>query len=191
MITSVRTYRRFSARIGGLVCAIFLASTAPAVSQDISDSHLSAARATVKASGATTRFDLILPQVLQDVKTRFIANRPDLESQITDIANQEAIAIASRRSDLEREVASIFARIFTEAELVELEAFYSTETGKKLLAETDVLGRQIVAASRVWANGIARDLETNLAQALNEQFGATVEPAEAAATNGAATTETQ
>ncbi|MEM1366247.1 MAG: DUF2059 domain-containing protein [Pseudomonadota bacterium] len=187
----MRTYRRFSARIGGLVCAIFLASTAPAVSQDISDSHLSAARATVKASGATTRFDLILPQVLQDVKTRFIANRPDLESQITDIANQEAIAIASRRSDLEREVASIFARIFTEAELVELEAFYSTETGKKLLAETDVLGRQIVAASRVWANGIARDLETNLAQALNEQFGATVEPAEAAATNGAATTETQ
>lgn len=176
----LRAPRSLTANLAGLSIAALLAFAGPAAAQDISDSHLAIARATVKASGATSRFDLILPQLLQDVKTRFISNRPDLEAEITDVANQEAIAIAPRRADLEREVATIFARVFTEAELVELEAFYTTDTGKKLLAETDVIGRQIVAASRVWGNGIGRDLEINITKTLNEKYGATVEAEEAA-----------
>ncbi|MEO0636654.1 MAG: DUF2059 domain-containing protein [Pseudomonadota bacterium] len=192
MQNTQRGSNRFAATALGLGLAALVAGSGPAIAQDISDSHLAAARATVNASEATTRFDIILPQVLQDVKTRFISNRPDLENEITEVANEEAIAIASRRADLEREVATIFARVFSEAELQELEAFYSTEVGKKLLAETDVIGRQILAASRVWANGIARDLEVNVARKLDEQFGATVEPAEEAApADGAEATPTQ
>ncbi|MEO0496694.1 MAG: DUF2059 domain-containing protein [Pseudomonadota bacterium] len=193
MSNYLRASRCFTAKLAGLSCAAFLVFATPSVAQEISDSHLSVARATVKASGATSRFDLILPQLLQDVKTRFISNRPDLEAEITDVANEEAIAIAPRRADLEREVATIFARVFTEAELVELEAFYSTDTGKKLLAETDVISRQIVAASRVWANGIGRDLEINVTKTMNVRFGATVEAeeADAAADGTGAAAETQ
>ena len=150
-------------------CALMFSS--PVFAQDLSEAHLKAARAAVKASGSTGRFDLILPQVLQDVKSRFISNRPDLEAEITEVANDQAIALAPRRADLENEIAVVIGKIFSEEELKELEVFYSTAVGKKLLSETDVIGRQVVAASRVWANGIARDLEKNVSDVLTEKYG--------------------
>jgi hypothetical protein len=177
----VKTRLKSLALSAVVASASFAVLPSAAFAQDVSESHFSAARDAVAASGATDRFDLILPNILQDVKTRFIANRPDLEAEITGVANDEAIALASRRTNLEKEVANIFAKVFTEEELRELEAFYSTDTGKKLLQETDVITRQVVAASRVWGRGMARDLETNVSKVLSERFGASAAAPAAAA----------
>lgn len=158
-----------------LSCASTLAfSNLAALAEDFSQSHIEAARGVVKASGSTDRFDAILPQILQDTKERFISARPDLEAQITEVANDEAVKIASRRRDLEDEIANIFARIFSEEELSELETFYSTSTGQKLLKEIGVIDRQSLAASRVWATGIARDLENSVDKVLVEKFKASI-----------------
>ena len=135
-------------------------SAAPqqAASDDISDSHLAAARAAVAAIKATDQFDQILFNAATQIKSELIANRPDMESQISDMVDDAAIGLAPRRADLENEVGRIYARLFTEDELKTISGFYSSGAGKKLLEQGPVATRDMLQAAEVWSKGIVRDL---------------------------------
>ena len=86
----------------------------------------------------------------------------------TLLVDEAAISLAGRRGDLEGEIVQIFARVFTEEELTAIADFYETEAGKKFLSETPVIIREIDRASRVWSNGVQRDL----AEAVREKMTA-------------------
>jgi len=162
-----QTFRRAAAAIAGAILLLtFLSPSARA--QDVTESHLKAARAAVAASNSTGSLDDILPRLAEQAKQNLITNRPDAADQINVIVNDVAISLAPRRADLEDEVARAYARIFTEAELNEIAAFYLTETGKKLIAQTPDVARSIDQAARVWTNGIQRDLRNEVGKKLVE-----------------------
>ena len=133
-----------------------------ASSQEISDDHLAAAKSAIKAIGSTRQFDNILPGMAASTKTALIQNRPDLQAEITEIVDNAAIELAPRRGDLENEVANVYAKVFTEDELMAIAEFYSSEHGKKLIKETPVLAREIQAAAKVWGVGLSRDLNKSV-----------------------------
>ena len=54
------------------------------------------------------------------------ANRPDIESEISDTVDEVAISLASRRGDLEKEIVDVYTRKFTQAELESIS--YNTVT---------------------------------------------------------------
>ena len=147
-----------------LFTLVFLVVAAPTFAQDaeISESHLKAAREAVAAIKATEEFDRILPQAAAALKQELIQKNPDLQEAIIQIVDEETIALAARRADLEKEAALAYARVFSEQQLNEIAAFYNTETGKKLISDGPIVTRELFKAADIWQRGVARDLAENV-----------------------------
>jgi uncharacterized protein len=169
--------RRFSAILAA--SAVF-AFSSPAFSQDVSEGHLKAARAAVAAIDATDPFDNILPQAAAALQQQLIQKNPDMQELIGRTVSEKALALASRRADLEKEAATAYAKVFSEKELTEIAAFYNSDSGKKLLDSGPAVTRDLLKAAEIWQNGLARDLAQQVGETLAAAAKAAA-PANAAA----------
>ncbi|MBC2886689.1 DUF2059 domain-containing protein [Ochrobactrum sp. CM-21-5] len=162
-------FRRLIAPFSALV---LIAGVHAASAQEISEAHLEAARSAIAAINATEQFDEILPNAARALKGELIQKDPNLEALITKTVDDKALALASRRADLETESARAYAKAFSEDELKAIAAFYTSPAGKKLLSEGPIVTREVVKAANIWQNGIARDLAQSVGEVLAAQAGA-------------------
>jgi len=144
--------------VGAVVVVGMSVASAFAAEGDISASHIKAARAAMNAIGITNPFDNILPTISTQLKSTLIQGSPNYEELINETVDEQALKLAPRRADLEKEAATIYAKAFTEQELNEIAAFYSTPTGKKLLKDGPISIRELSKAGDIWATGISRDM---------------------------------
>src|SRR5690606_22972124 len=110
-----------------------------------------------------------------------IQKNPDLQADINRIVDQTALSLAVRRGDLEKEASLAYARVFTEAELKDIATFYQSESGKKLMNDGPIAGREIIKAAEIWQRGIGRDLAQQVGEQLSKVAPA---PAEAPVATG-------
>jgi hypothetical protein len=160
-----------------VTAAVVLSGVTFASAQEITESHLKAARAAIAATHATDSMDTILPQANQMLKLEMIQKNPDRETDIVQFVDDETLALAPRRGDLEKEVATVFAKIFTEQELNDIAAFHNSPAGKKFISETPVIGREVEKAVNIWQIGIARDLSQAVAKKLSDSAPVQAQPA--------------
>ncbi|MEQ1942518.1 DUF2059 domain-containing protein [Mesorhizobium sp. VNQ89] len=139
---------------------------------------------------ATEQYDLLLPAAAQMLKTELIQQNPDLTDLISSTVDEKALALAARRADLEKEVALIYARAFSEAELNTIATFYTSEAGVKLLSQGPLINRDMTRAVDIWQRGIQRDLanevSTTITNIIQAQAKANPPPAQATPEAGAA-----
>ncbi|MGE3364677.1 MAG: DUF2059 domain-containing protein [Rhizobiaceae bacterium] len=164
---------------GAVATAIVISHAA--VAQEISEAHMKAARSAVAAIQATSDFDAILPQAALALKNQLISQNPDLQALIDSSVNEKALAMSSRRADLEKEAATVYAKVFSEEDLNAIATFYTSPAGKKLLADGPIVTREVLKAADIWQRGIARDLAQEVAKVLSDNAN------KAAGTTGAAT----
>ncbi len=168
-------------RLRGLSVAMtasaFVALASHSRAQDISDAHLAAARAAVDAINATDLYDNILPQAAFALKAQLIQQNPNLQALIGATVDEKTIALAARRADLEREAALAYARVFPEADLNAIAAFYNTAPGKKLISDGPLVSREVAKAAEIWQRGISRDLAVEVGEQLQKVVGAQAQPA--------------
>ena len=158
-------FRRLAVAFGALALAATV--SLPVAAQEIAASHLAAARSALAALHATDEFDIILPSAAQALKSELIQKNPDLQEIIIEVVDQTAFALPARRGDLEREAATVYARAFSESELDEIAAFYTSGAGRKLLSEGANVTREVLVAADIWQRGIARDLAQQVGDELN------------------------
>jgi uncharacterized protein len=184
MKTGSVTLMRFSKFVLPSVAALAFSSLAltSAKAQEISESHLNAARAAIAATDATDQFDNILPNAAELLRAELLRKDPNLLDQINTVVTDKTIVLAGRRADLETEAARVYARVFTEDELKAIAAFYETPAGKKLLSDGPIVIRELIKAANIWQEGIARDLAVEVGTELRALV-----PASPAAADGAAT----
>lgn len=151
-----------------LTASAFLATASLASAQEIPASHLEAARAAIDAINATDQYDTIIPQAAQALMQELIQQNPDLQELVIATVREKALAISSRRTDLEKEAAMAYAKAFTEEELNAIAAFYTSEPGKKLLATGPLVTRELVKAAEIWQRGVARDLAVEVGKHLEQ-----------------------
>lgn len=151
--------------------AVAFAAT-PSLAQEVAESHLKAAKAAIAAIHATDSFDNILPQAAVALESSLIQKNPDLEELIGTTVSTKALELAPRRADLEKEAAIAYAKVFSEQELNDIAAFYTTEAGKKLLENGPIVSRELIKAANIWQNGIARDLAQGVGEAMQAAVGA-------------------
>lgn len=140
--------------------------------QDVTEDQIKAARAAIDALGATVNFDNILPSLAERMKASLIQASPNHESEINAVVDEQALALAPRRADLEREAATIYAKTFTQEELKAIADFYNSPVGKKLLRDGPIAVRELVKAAEIWASGIQRDLSVESSKKLETVIGA-------------------
>lgn len=154
--------------------AVLLSASVPAVqAQDVTEDQITAARATIAALGVTNSFDNILPNLAERLKNTLIQASPNHQELITATVDEKALGLAGRRSDLEREAATIYAKTFTVDELNAIAAFYSSPAGKKLLNDGPIASRELLKAADIWASGVSRDLTNEATKSLDEKIGST------------------
>ena len=169
-----------------LIASAFVAVASHAVAQEISETHLKAARDAISAEGATNSYDLLLPAAAQMLKTELIQQNPDLVDVITATVDEKALALASRRADLEREAALVYARTFSEAELITIATFFNSEAGKKLLSQRPIVAREVTRAADIWQRGIQRDLAAEVGKQISDIVDAQVKADRQSGGGGAA-----
>ena len=136
--------------------------------QEISEPHLQAARAAIDAINATDQYDSIIPRAAQALMQELIQQNPDLQEVVIATVRERALALSSRRADLEKEAALAYARAFTEEELQAISAFYASEPGKKLLSTGPIVARELAKAAEIWQRGVARDLAVEVGKHLEQ-----------------------
>lgn len=165
-----------------LVAAATAFSALPALSQEISESHLKASRAAIAAIRVTDRFDTILPSAAITLKTELLRQNPNLEALINETVDAKTLAMAGRRGDLEREAALAFAHAFTEDELNAIAAFYSTEAGKKFIDKGPEATGEVYKAAEIWQRGVIRDLAQTVGEEMRQKAPVVQDPASTAGT---------
>lgn len=148
---------------------------------DVTDEQMKAARAAIKAIGATVPFDNILPNVAEQIKANLIQASPNYQDIISSTVDQKALELAPRRGDLEREAATIYAKAFTVEELNAITAFFDSPVGKKFLKDVPLANRELLKAADIWGAGVQRDLTNESSNALEKIVGAKVKAGEAPA----------
>lgn len=140
------------------------APAAPAA-PEASPSHTAAAVEFLTISGVTKGFEDMIPQFLDQVRVRYVGQRPE----IADMINQAAFGLVpefvKRRDDLNKDLAQIYTARFTEDELNQMVAFYKTPAGQKFSSmQSDVL-QASVPVVQAWS----RKLSTDMAARIKEE----------------------
>ena len=148
---------------------------------EVTDEQLKAAYAAIKATGATVPFDSILPNIAEQLKASFIQASPNYQDIISTTVDDDALALAGRRGDLEKEAATVYAKTFTTDELNTIANFFNSDVGKKFLKDVPLANRELFKAADIWSAGVQRDLTKSAADKLEKIIGEKIKAGQAPA----------
>ena len=164
--------QRFGGIAFGAVIAASVWASSGFAADGASEAHLKAARAAINAIRVTNPFDNILPTISMQLKNTLIQGSPNYEPLISETVDEQALKLAPRRADLEKEAAEIYAKAFTEEELNAIAAFYTSPAGAKLLKDGPLAIRELGKAGDIWATGISRDMTKITNEELEKKIAA-------------------
>ena len=156
-------------RIGLAAIAMVAALGGQAAAQEVSQSHLDAALEAVKSAGAARGFDSVLPAIADRVKSRLIRVRPDLHQEISATVEAMALQLTPRRTDLDTAVARVWARSFTEDELVTIAEFYKSPTGQKFAEIGPRVIQESLREVESWSTRVGEELYEKSREDLTKQ----------------------
>jgi hypothetical protein len=156
-------------RIGLAVLVVAAAFGGPAGAQEISRSHLDAALVAVQSAGAARGFDSVLPAIAERIKGRLIRMRPDLHQEISATVEQVALQLAVRRQDLDEAVARVWAKNFTEDELVTIAEFYKSPTGQKFAEIGPRVIQDSLKSVESWSTRVGEEMYEMSRESLTKQ----------------------
>jgi hypothetical protein len=149
--------------------AVVMLAANPVRAQEISQSHLAAALDALASAKASRGFDTVLPALSERVQNQLIRIRPDLHKQITDVVEAVALKLVARRADLDNDIARIWAKSFTEEELLAIAAFFKSPAGVKYAD----LGPRVIAESyqavQGWSDRVGAELLEKSREELKKQ----------------------
>ncbi|NVK34973.1 MAG: DUF2059 domain-containing protein [Rhodobacteraceae bacterium] len=154
---------------GAMLLAAVLGVTAANAQDSFSEKHIDAARQVVTATKALEPFDNILPVLAEQTRTLFIQSDPSRTAEISEVTTDVAIKLAARRSELNKLVYEVWARRFSEEELVQLAEFYTSPLGAKLAKEGPVIAALSIGAARQWQDKISTEMVALVREELDKR----------------------
>ncbi|WP_421724144.1 DUF2059 domain-containing protein [Bauldia sp.] len=154
-----------------LSAAIFAAAigVTPVKAQEITETHLEAALDALRSSPAARSYDDLLPAVAEAVKSQLILIRPDLHAVIGETVDEVVLTLVPRRSDLDQELARVWAQGFTEDELVTIAEFYNSPAGRKFNETGPRVISDSFGVAQAWAGRVREELIEATRVRLREQ----------------------
>jgi hypothetical protein len=128
------------------------------ISGEIPQESIDLAKQLVRLSGNARAFDQLLPNIADQTKNLFIRANPQMQLGIISIVDRLALTLVPRRSELDEQLARIWASGFSDDEMLELIAFYESDTGKKFAEVYPKLLAVEVAAAEQWSASVGEEL---------------------------------
>jgi len=142
----------------GLALTLNAQAQAPKAPPPPSASAIAAASELLVIKKAGQIYQGIVPSVIQRTKDAILQNNLNYQKDLNEIALKLATDLASKRDEVGKAMAEIYATNFTEQELKDLIAFYKTPLGQKFL---DVEPKTItgsVAFMNDWAAAFSNEV---------------------------------
>ncbi len=137
--------------------------------QQPSAAAVATAKQLIQIKGSTTYFDPLVPGVIEQAKNMFAQQSPNLIKELNDVAAQLRTELAPRHDELNEQFARLYAQHFTEQELKDILAFYSSPVGKKLTAEEPAFVEQSLRYAQDWANKLSDDVIAKMRAAMKKK----------------------
>jgi uncharacterized protein len=157
-----------AAMFGGVLAAMMLVP-APAAPQSPAADTMAVARELVAASRAGDQIKTLLPLIFQQIKPMIVQNRPEVERDFDKIMPLMLELMNSRIEDFAEAMALIYARNFTVAELRQIQAFYHTPAGQKLLDRMPAIAQESMALGQKVGQTIAKELQGRVIEELRKR----------------------
>jgi len=149
---------------------IALALSSPAVyAQPASMAGLLTAKEIVEVTGSTTLFNTLIAGVIEQAKNLLLQQNPNLSKVLGEVANKMRTDLTPRLSELNNEVARLYATHFTESELKDILAFYKTPAGKKLIVQQPRVADASMKFAQDWANKLSDQVVAKMREELKKK----------------------
>ena len=152
-----------------IVLAAVLYASAPSRAESPSPETLAAARELVATAKATDNFKKILPSMVQAMKPAIVQGRPAVEKDYDVVASRMSELANARLADLAELIAQIYARNYTASEMREIQAFYQTLTGQKVIQTAPVIAQQSLLVGQEWGKSLAADVRARITDELRKR----------------------
>jgi uncharacterized protein len=152
------------------VCVtICLLAAGPAAAQSPSPDTLAAARELIVTMRAADYFKTIMPAIVQQLKPAIVQNRPQVERDYDAIMPLMLDSMNARVSEIIDQVAALYARNFTVAELNEVVAFYRGPTGQKFIQKLPLITQESMVIGQRFGQSIATELRSRIVDELRKR----------------------
>jgi len=127
------------------------------------------AKQLVMVTGATALFNPIVAGVVEQAKLLYLQQDPGLGKDLNEISERMRKDLQPRFDELTNEVARLYATHFTEQELKDILAFYSSPAGKKMLTEQPVVIGASLKFAQDWANKLSEQVTERMRDELKKK----------------------
>jgi len=150
-----------------ILLAAALAAAVPSFAEDIDPEKHAEIVKLVNATGGIQRAEQMNALFIGTIMKAISSANPNVPPKVAAIVAEEVTAVIHDNAQAFTELAvQSIARHFSLAEIREINAFYATDVGKKMLAVMPDLSRESLAAGMKWGQA----LQPQLLERLRERF---------------------
>lgn len=152
-----------------MIAAVLLLSISAAAAETPDADALAAARNLVTTMKLTSRFEALVPIIIQGLKPALVQNRPEVERDFDAMVPTMLEAFRPYYNGMIDSVAVVYASNFTTQELRDIDAFYHQPAGQKLLEKTQTIMQQSLQIGQDFGQRAAQDLRNRIADELRNR----------------------
>jgi len=152
-----------------ILAALIMALSCRASAQTPSPEAMTAARALVTTMKLEARYKAMLPVILLGIKPALVQDRPEIERDYDAMAATAADVYTPYSNAMLDTVSALYASTFSVDELRQIEAFYRTAVGQKLLEKQSAVAQQGDDLVRDISRKAADELKVRLIETLRQK----------------------
>ena len=155
--------------MSGLAVILMLALSCEVAAQTPSPEALTAARALVATMKLDAKYRAMLPTILLGIKPVLVQDRPEIERDYDAMAATAVDIYTPYCNAMLDGVSALYAGTFSADELRQIEAFYRTPAGQKLLDNAPVIAQQSDELVQQISRKAADELKVRLTETLRQR----------------------
>ncbi len=163
----VNTFARLVLAAGLVLGAAGHAGVARA--QEPSPTAIALAKDIIALKGGNNMFDPIVPGVVESVKNTLLPTNLNLNKELNEVSLKLRKELEPKHQELLNLVARTYAKHFTEQELKELDTFYRTPLGKKVIVEEAKALDESLKAAQTWADNLSDTVMTMMREEMKKR----------------------
>jgi uncharacterized protein len=168
MITRFMQAIHGAVRLATVAAALAISSPA-AYAQQPPAATIASATELIKVTGATTLFNPLIAGVIEQAKSLYLQQNPGLAKDLNEIGANLRTEFSPRFSQLNDEVAKIYATRFTDQEIKDMLAFYKSPTGQKMLSEQPKVVEASIKFAQNWSNKLSDEVVVRMRDELKKR----------------------
>jgi hypothetical protein len=165
MLLSTQSWRG----VRSAIVAASLVLSAPALAQQPSAAAVKTAGEIVKITGANELFAPLVPGAIEQARLFFVQQNPLLNADATEVATQLRKELEPRIAEVHNKVIEIYASQFSEAELKDILAFYTSPAGKKFLVAQPKIVDESLKFAQDWAGALSDEIIGKMREGLKKK----------------------